>query len=221
MDLQAVNEHLRETLGGKEWWRAGGPLEVMVGAVLTQQTTWNSVEVAMERLKEKGLLSLNNLAAAPPAVLEECVRPTRFGRVKARRLRAMATRILKDCGSLRELFSKDSVELRQYLLRLRGIGFETADSILLYAAGRPFMVVDSYTRRIVGRLGMALPSDYEEARLLLQRELPRSVEGYREFHASLVELGKRYCRRNPHCNRCPLQDRCPHGSKVIIGINGS
>ncbi len=97
------------------------------------------------------------------------------------------------------------------------MGFETADAILLYAAGRPSMVVDAYTRRILQRLGAPLPTAYEEARRRLERELPRSVETFREFHALMVELGKRYCRRRPHCAACPLLDLCPHGLEVTKG----
>ncbi len=185
-----------------------------MGAVLTQQTTWVSAEKALRELKDRGLMSLENLSDAPLEVLEECVRPTGFYRVKARRLRTMARHILEREGGLTEFLSLDAPTLRGRLLDLPGVGFETADSILLYAVGHRFFVVDAYTRRIVGRLGKALPSGYEEARGLLEAELPGDVNDYQEAHALMVELGKRYCRTKPLCASCPLLRLCPHGQRV-------
>ncbi len=191
----------------------------MVGAVLTQQTSWKSVERALQNLRSRGLLALDTLAGASVEVLEECMRPASFYRVKARRVRAMARSIVQNHGSLDDFLSMEPQQLRESLLRMAGVGFETADSILLYAAGLPFMVVDAYTRRIMQRLGNPLPRHYEEARRSLEETLPLSVHDYQEFHALLVELGKRYCRPKPLCGPCPLQDRCPHG-QMVAGGNG-
>lgn len=217
MDLLGVYERLRMALGGRDWWQADGPLEVVTGALLTQQTTWKNVKEAIGNLKDRGLLTLEALATTPLNVLEECVRPTGFYRVKASRLRAISARILHDHGTLVRFLSMEPSDLRATLLDLPGVGFETADSILLYAAGHPFLVVDAYTRRIMRRLGMPLHRDYEEARRRLEEELPRNVEAYREFHALMVELGKRYCRPRPLCAPCPLLDLCPHGMKAAGG----
>lgn len=214
MDFGTVYERLRDNLGGHDWWKADGPLEIVAGAILTQQSTWVSVQVALARLKQRGLLTLRNLATVPLAVLETCIMPTGFYRLKARRLQTVASRILQDHDSLEKLLSLGSAELRMYLIGLQGIGPETADSILLYAGGRPAMVVDGYTRRIAGRLGRPLPSDYEKAQSLLEVEIQRSVEGYQEFHAMMVEVGKKFCRKDPHCAPCPLLDVCPHGMNV-------
>ncbi len=215
MDFGRVSDRLRDSLGGVGWWKADGPLEVVVGAILTQQSTWASVEVALARLKEENLLTLKGLATEPLAELEGCIKPAGFYRVKARRLRAVATRILKDHGSLERLLSLSSAEMRRYLLGLQGIGPETADSILLYAARRPSMVVDAYTRRIASRLGRSLPSDYHEAQSLLEGDIGRNVEGYQEFHAMMVEVGKTFCRKDPHCAPCPLLDVCPTGKNLV------
>ncbi len=189
----------------------------MAGALLTHQTAWSGVEKALRRLKDRGLMTVEGLAAAPLAVLEECVMPAGFYRVKARRLQEMARYILHNHDSLREFLSLEAGQLKRRLLGLPGVGFETADAILLYAVGHPVMVVDAYTRRIMRRLGMALPRDYEGARRRLEEELPQGVEGYQEFHALMVELGKRHCRPNPLCTPCPLLDLCPHGMKVVGG----
>ncbi|MEE9237795.1 MAG: hypothetical protein V3U52_08425 [Thermoplasmata archaeon] len=217
MDLEPLHTRLTQAIGGHDWWRADGPLEVIAGAMLTQQTTWGSVEVAIRNLKERKLMNLEGLAGAPLEVLEECVRPTGFYRVKATRLQTMARHILYRHGSLSEFLSTEGTRLRQSLLSMSGVGLETADSILLYAVGLPFLVVDTYTRRIMERLGMALPRDYEEARRRLEEAVPRGVESYREFHALMVELGKQYCRPRPRCAPCPLLDLCPHGMKVVRG----
>ncbi len=217
MDVRRVYERLRKILGARDWWKSDGSLEVVVGALLTQQTTWRSVDVALGRLKERGWLSLEGLAAAPVEKLEDCVKPTGFYRVKTARLQKLATRVLEDYGNVDALLHQEPRDLRQYLLGLDGIGPETADSILLYAAGLPFLVVDTYTRRIVERLGSPLPPGYEAARSCLEGGLPRTVETYREFHAMMVELGKRYCRRNPRCQLCPLLELCPHGQDMVSG----
>jgi endonuclease-3 related protein len=216
MDFLQVHRRLKGALGGRDWWRAEGPWEVMVGALLTQQTSWRNVEAALRKLKARGLMDVVALATSPLSTIEECVRPAGFYRVKARRLKAMAADVLRQ-GGLEALLSAEPWELRGRLLEMQGVGFETADSILLYGVGFPIMVVDAYTRRIMGRLGMPLPRGYEEARRALEDGLPRDVQSYREFHALMVELGKRYCRSTPSCGPCPLLEVCPHGSRVVGG----
>jgi endonuclease-3 related protein len=216
VDILEVFERLRSAFGSGEWWKAEGPWEVMVGALLTQQTAWRNVEAAMRNLRARGLMDVAFLAEASPSTIEECVRPAGFYRAKARRLREMAARVLSH-GGLEAFLSADPWTVRQRLLEMPGIGYETADSILLYGVGFPVMVVDAYTRRIMERLGSPLPSGYEDARKWLEERLPRDTREYREFHAVMVELGKRYCRSRPRCEACPLVDLCAHGMRVVGG----
>ena len=217
MDLVRVFERLRRALGGEGWWRAEGPWEVMVGALLIQQTTWQSVERALRALEHEGLLPPDALAVASLARIEACIRPTGFYRTKARRIRDMAAHVLRDAASVEAYLARPSEALRGSLLALDGVGEETADAILLYAAGHPTPVVDAYTRRILGRLGMPLPAGYTAAAHALRAQLPNRVADHRRFHALMVELGKEYCRPAPRCAPCPLLELCPHGQAVIDG----
>lgn len=214
MDLLGIYTRLRDALDGEDWWRADGPWEVMVGALLTQQTTWRSVDRALGALKAEGLLGPEALARASPGRIEACVRPTGFYRTKARRLRLMAARVL-EVGTVEAFLARPPDDLRRSLLALEGVGEETADAILLYAAGHPRPVVDAYTRRILGRLGHPLPRGYGAAARQLRARLPDRVQDHRRFHALMVVLGKEYCRPTPRCAACPLLDRCPHGRSIV------
>ncbi|MDX1535006.1 MAG: hypothetical protein R3291_05245, partial [Thermoplasmata archaeon] len=186
MDLSSVYAELRRTLGGDGWWRAEGPWEVMVGALLTQRTTWRSVQTAIESLKAAGLIAPEALAEAPLPRIEACLRPTGFYRAKARRLRRMARTVLREAGTVEAFLGHRPERLRRELLALEGVGPETADAILLYAAGRPVPVVDAYTRRVLGRLGLPHPAAYGAAAEALRAALPDRVEDHRRFHALMV-----------------------------------
>ncbi|MEE9593356.1 MAG: hypothetical protein V3W28_07235 [Thermoplasmata archaeon] len=215
MDLVRVSERLRHALGGEGWWQAEGPWEVMVGALLTQQTTWRNVTRALRALRQEGLATPEALAIASPTRVEACLRPTGFYRTKARRLRRMAGHVLDRSGSVKAFLARPPEGLRRDLLALEGVGEETADAILLYAAGHPTPVVDTYTRRILERLGTPLPPGYAAAAAVLRAELPDGVADHRRFHARMVELGKQHCRPAPRCGPCPLLDLCPHGRAVV------
>ncbi len=215
MDLLRVYERLRQALGGEDWWRAGSPWEVMVGALLTQQTSWGSVERALTALRAERLLSPEALARAPLGRIEACIRPTGFYRTKARRLRRMAAEVIREAGTVKAFLARPPDALRRSLLAIEGVGEETADAILLYAAGHATPVVDAYTRRILGRLGHPLSSTYEAAARQLRTHLPTRVEDHRRFHALMVGLGKAWCRPAPRCAPCPLLDGCPHGQALL------
>ena len=209
--LLEVYRRLLRAYGPQGWWPAETPFEVMVGAVLTQATAWRNVERAIARLKAAGVLSHQGIAALPPKELEELVRPSGFFRQKARRLRALVKLVL-DHGDVEALLSLPPEELREKLLSVPGIGPETADSILLYAAGHPAFVVDAYTKRILHRLGL-LPEEaapYAEVQRMFQENLPQDPQLYGEYHALLVRHAKEHCRTRPRCDGCPLADRCPH-----------
>ena len=208
--LLEVYRRLLRAYGPQGWWPAETPFEVMVGAVLTQATAWRNVERAIARLKAAGVLSHQGIAALPPKELEELVRPSGFFRQKARRLRALVKLVL-DHGDVEALLSLPPEELREKLLSVPGIGPETADSILLYAAGHPAFVVDAYTKRILHRLGL-LPEEaapYAEVQRMFQENLPQDPQLYGEYHALLVRHAKEHCRTRPRCDGCPLSDLCP------------
>jgi endonuclease III related protein len=195
--------------GELDWWPAEGPFEVMVGAVLTQRTAWANVERALEALKAAGVDGPAALLALPPARLEELVRPSGTYRQKAARLRALFA-VVESSGGMRAFLSLPPAELRRRLLAVRGIGPETADSIVLYAAGGRVFVVDAYTRRLLGRLGMGVGAEgYDRVAAWFVRGLPGDVGTYRNAHAVIVEHCKRRCRSVPLCGGCPLAGECP------------
>lgn len=186
----------------------------MVGAILTQNTAWTQVEQAMLALKAADALSPRTLLALPTPVLAALIRPAGTYQVKARRLQAL-------CAFLDRHGIADNPErlgagqalraVREALLAVHGIGEETADAILLYALDRPSFVVDAYTRRIFGRLGLLRGDEsYAEIQCRFEAALPRDTALYNDYHAQLVALGKRHCRPRPHCPDCPLGTRCPN-----------
>jgi endonuclease-3 related protein len=203
--IRAAHAALLAEFGPQHWWPGDGPFEVMVGAVLTQGTSWKNVVAALSRLREAGLLGERELASADPDAVLELIRPAGFQRRKQQTLTALAVMATEWEGGLAGLLSETTSALRERLLSLRGIGPETADAIALYAAERPVFVVDAYTRRFAERHGLARRRQtYEE----LSRLFSRALRGHRadmsEFHALLVRLGKTYCRPTPRCHECPL-----------------
>ena len=192
-----------------EWWPAEGPFEVMVGAVLTQRTSWGNVERALASLREAGITDAITLTRLPLGTLEELIRPSGTYRQKARRLQALFTSVVTHGdGSLEAFLERPVEELRSDLLAVNGVGPETADSILLYAAGRPIFVVDAYTRRILDRLGIDAGRSYDDVARWFTQGLPEDAALYNNFHAVLVEVAKDHCRKVPRCCGCPLADGC-------------
>ena len=202
---------LSNHFGPQHWWPAQTELEVIVGAVLTQNTNWKNVEKALINLKEKDLLSIHHLHALPVAELAQLIRPAGYYNIKAKRLKNLIDFIAERYHSdLTELLDEETESLRQGLLSVNGIGPETADSILLYAAHRPVFVVDAYTHRILSRHGMTdEQNDYHQLQALFMDHLPDDPSLFNEFHALIVMTGKEYCRRKPLCHLCPLQDWGP------------
>jgi endonuclease-3 related protein len=202
--LLRIYRRLHQAFGPQHWWPGDTPLEVAVGAVLTQNTAWANVEKAMAVLKSRRLLSLNKLARLSPTRLAPLIRSAGFYNVKARRLAALLG-WLKAQGGFAALNRTPTPDLRPLLLACNGVGPETADSILLYALGRPVFVVDAYTRRILSRYGLIAGDEpYETLRLMFESSLPRSPKLYNEYHALLVRLAKVNCRLRPLCDSCPL-----------------
>ena len=193
--------------GPREWWPAETPFEVVVGAILTQNTAWKNVEKAIANLKQLGPLTPEALFRLPEETLAEAIRPSGYYRRKGKRLRNLLGMLSDrfECR-LEALFDLPTETLREELLALSGIGPETADSILLYAAGRPVFVIDTYTIRILSRHEL-LPEEtcYVEAQEWVTDNLPEDVQLFNEFHALLVNVGKDFCRPRPKCPGCPLE----------------
>jgi endonuclease-3 related protein len=214
-DVMDIYERLSEHFGDQMWWPADTPFEVMIGAILTQQTAWRNVEISIKNLKSAGLLEIEQLAKAPIEKVENCVRPSGFFRQKAKRIKSLAHHLWEDYkGELDFFFEKDVETLRNELLDLEGIGPETADSILLYADSKLKFVVDAYTFRTFKRLGMDFKGSYKMAQDFFEENLPEDLKLYRNYHALIVELGKNFCRTKPLCSNCPLNSRCEFNLKV-------
>jgi endonuclease III related protein len=191
-------------------------LEICLGAILTQNTAWTNVERALESLLEAKAVDAARIVRMPSRRLERLIRSSGFYAQKAKRLKNFARRLLCEKEPLTRWLRSPLPDVRAELLSINGVGPETADSMLLYAAGRPTFVVDAYTRRIGERLGWFKPSmRYEDARRFFESRLPDSPRVYQELHALLVELGKRTCRKRPLCARCPLRRGCPFGMEVL------
>ena len=211
MDLERILMELYEALlarfGHRSWWPGDTPFEVMAGAVLTQRTNWRNVEKALSALKEADALSPAALARMEPERLQALIRPAGYYRQKSARLARVARWLVERWGGdVAALSDAPTDELRAELLSLRGIGPETADSILLYALERPVFVVDSYTMRVVVRHELLYAeSGYPDLQQLFSDHLPEDVALYKDYHAQMVELGKRFCRPAPRCRDCPVR----------------
>ena len=189
-----------------------------MGAILTQGVSWTNVERALDNLKAAGVFSLQGLREVPEEELAPLVRPCLYYNVKARKLKAFAEHLwLRHEGNLEAFLAQEPSTLRAELLSIYGIGEETADDILLYAAERPFFVIDAYTRRILKRLGIAPPREsYRAYQDLLHRRLPRDAEMFNEYHALLDRHAKESCRKHPECSSCCLVDICPTGRRSAV-----
>jgi endonuclease-3 related protein len=208
MKLLGMYNNLLNSFGRQRWWPAKTRFEIIVGAILTQQTMWRSVEKAIARLMDKDLLDPISLSRAKYEEVEDLIRPTRFYRQKARRIIRFSRWLLeKYDASLDRFFDRPTSEIREELLTLEGIGPETADSILLFAGNRLIFPIDAYTKQISRRLGIQVKG-YEGLQIFFQEKLPKDLETYKELRALIVTLGKNNCGSTPKCEDCPLQDGC-------------
>jgi endonuclease-3 related protein len=215
--LLVIYSRLHDAYGPQHWWPGDSPFEVIVGAILTQSTAWTNVEKALANLKEAAVLSPEGIAALTEAALAQLIRPSGYFRGKARKLKAFVELLYgRFSGNLDLLIAAPADDLRAALLATHGIGPETADSILLYAANRPVFVIDAYTRRTFLRLGLVPYADtYEGWQNVFMRALPGDPTLFNEYHALIVRHGKDVCRKRPLCAECPLATICPVG----IGAN--
>ena len=200
-----------DALGPQHWWPSRTRFETIVGAILTQNTSWGNAAKAIQALRRERLLSAKKLLAVPEARLARIIAPARFQNVKARRLRHFLLWFESTYGSsLRRMFTTPLPRLREELLSVNGIGPETADSILLYAGDLPTFVVDAYTRRVLSRHGLVgADATYDEMKDLFERRLEPDATLYNEYHALIVAVGSRFCGTKPRCDECPLRPMLP------------
>ncbi len=207
--FREVYRRLHAAHGPQHWWPGDSRFEIMVGAVLTQNTAWSNVEKAIVQLKRARALSPEAIARAPHARLARWLRPSGYFNIKARRLKSMCRWLIAQ-GGVRRLARLETPGLRHALLAVHGIGPETADDILLYAFHRPVFVIDAYTRRLFARLGLIQGDEgYETLRHLFESALVPGAPLYNEYHALIVRHGKDVCRKHPVCGGCRLAGVCP------------
>jgi endonuclease-3 related protein len=205
--LMKIYTRLYETYGPRHWWPGETPFEVMVGAILTQNTAWRNVEKAIERLKARKVLNIRGIHRLKKTELASLIRSSGYYRIKAERLKAFVDFIVEEYDGSIEKMRREKMEgLRPKLLKVKGVGPETADSILLYGVGKPIFVVDAYTKRILSRHGMiSEKATYVEVQKLFMDYLPRDGRLFNEYHALFVHLGKTLCKKIPRCDLCPLK----------------
>jgi len=211
--LTEIYQLLFDHFGPQNWWPGETQFEIITGAILTQNTNWANVEKAINNLKSAHLLTPEKLYHLDISKLAELIRPAGYYNIKAKRLKNFVNWLFRDYGgqliNLGNL-NTNTDQLRAELLAIKGIGCETADSILLYALGRPIFVIDAYTARVAIRHGLIEPgADYEQIRELFQSNLPQDVQLFNEYHALLVRVGKNYCKPEAKCSGCPLE-KLPH-----------
>ncbi|OEH85298.1 endonuclease [Desulfuribacillus stibiiarsenatis] len=211
--IPSTYDRLLYHYGHLNWWPADSPFEVMVGAILTQNTSWQNVEKAIHNLRP--YLKPEIIIAMEDSQLAELIRPSGFFTVKTRRLKNFLAWFLTHKFSIDVLQKMDIADLRHQLLSINGIGKETADSIILYAVNKPIFVIDAYSRRIFDRLGMDVPKDYDAFRELFENQLEVNHNIYNEYHALIVEHAKQFCRKKPLCSSCFFND-CQYRNTVNL-----
>jgi endonuclease-3 related protein len=216
--LLNMYDWMREAFGYRNWWPANSPFEVCVGAVLTQNTSWKNVAKAIANLKDVRALDPFVIHLSSQEQLAAWIRPAGYFNIKAGRLKNFVNHLVeRHKGSLDSLFSGEIESIRKELLAIKGIGKETADSMILYAAGKPIFVVDAYTKRILNRHALLQTGsdDYDSIQAIFHVHLPRDPELYNDFHAQFVAVGHRYCRKKPDCSQCPLAAFLPEGGPLL------
>jgi len=207
--IQTIYKKLEKHFGDLAWWPAETGFEVIIGTILTQSTSWRNAEKAIVNLKEKCLLTAEKIIKIKEAKLSSIIRPAGYHHEKAKRLKEISRFVINECGGqLDKLKKRRTGHLREILLRTRGVGPETADSILLYALDKPVFVVDAYTKRIFSRHKLiSRDASYNDVQCLVRKNFPVNTKKLNQFHALLVETAKKFCRKKfPLCSGCPLEN---------------
>ncbi|PIU41452.1 MAG: endonuclease [Candidatus Omnitrophica bacterium CG07_land_8_20_14_0_80_42_15] len=214
--LLEMYDKMYKHFGPRHWWPADTPFEVMVGAILTQNTSWKNVEKAIRNLKGKKVLNLKSLYKLNINRLALLIRPAGFYNLKAKRLKNFVNFLFLRYNNTKSIARRPLALLRNELLEVKGVGPETADSILLYALGKPVFVVDAYTKRILTNHGfIKKDAGYDEIQKLFMDNLPRKRQLFNEYHALIVETGKNFCRKKPLCGICPLKGLRPWEKYIL------
>jgi len=225
MDLKTLYKKLHTEFGDLNWWpmdqsyhkknKSDPRFEVIIGAILTQNTNWSNVKKAIDRLKKNRCLDINPILEIDFERLKKLIKSSGFFNQKAKRLKTVCKMIYEKYNyNLDSFFDKDIYQIRNELLELKGIGPETADSIILYAAGKPIFVVDAYTKRLCKRIPLPVKNSYDEIQKYFQDQISKCFEQkeltriYKELHSLIVELAKKYCKKKPICTNCPLKEGC-------------
>jgi len=206
--LMRIYQILYQAYGPRHWWPGETPFEVMAGAILTQNTSWRNVEKAIQKLKGEGVLNPQRIHHLKKSQLAPLIKSSGYYRIKTDRLKSFVDFFFEEYdGKVKKMGREKLGALREKLLRVKGIGPETADSILLYGLRKPIFVVDAYTKRILLRHGL-IPEkvSYEEVQKLFMDHLPSDEKLFNEYHALLVHLGKTVCKKMPRCELCPIKD---------------
>ena len=209
--LLKIYSRLMKKYGPQQWWPGDSQFEIIIGAILTQSAAWTNVEKAIINLKAAGALIPDRIEELPLGQLADLIRPSGYYNAKAKKLKAFVSWLKDNYDyNLDSLFAVDTEKLRRMLLSVHGIGEETADSIILYAAEKPVFVIDAYTRRTMSRIGlMPLEAGYSVYQQFFMHNLPVDIKMFNEYHALLVKLGKSVCRKsNPACGQCCLESIC-------------
>ncbi len=209
--LMEIYELMMERFGPQNWWPGDTSFEVIIGAILTQNTNWNNVEKAISNLKARELLDPLKLHNLSKEELATIIKPAGYFNVKAKRIKNFTDWLFEDHdGKIENIQNMSTSMLREEILQIKGIGPETADSILLYGLNRPTFVIDTYTARITARHHLIdLGATYDDLKYLFESNLAEDIQLYNEYHALLVQVGKNFCKPNPKCENCPLNP-LPH-----------
>ena len=214
--LKYIYEILLKTFGPQNWWPGETADEIIIGAILTQRISWKNVETAIENLKQSNLCTIEQIHNSNIEEIAPLIRSTLYYNQKAKKLKSFVEFLFtRYNGDLDRMFRTEIAELRRQLLQIKGIGEETADSILLYAGGKSVFVIDAYTKRIFNRLGLAEPAwNYNRYQEFFMDNLPRDVALFNDYHAQIVHLGKSVCKIKPICNKCPLNNICKSRGEI-------
>ncbi len=219
--IWAIYKILNKKYSPQEWWPVTGhenrELEIIFGAILTQNTSWKNAEKAIKNLRENNLISVNEIKKIKKEKLAKLIRSSGYHNQKSEKLKIFVEYLIKNYkGDVKKLFNRGIEELREELLKLKGIGKETADSIILYSAKKPIFVVDAYTKRIFSRIGLCEENvDYDSLQTLFYENLDNDERLFNEYHALIVKLGKEVCTKKPKCSICLLNKSCKTGKAYI------
>ena len=213
--LFEIYSRLLSTFGYRNWWPAETRDEVIIGAILTQSVSWKNVKIALSNLRYHDILTIKDINRADKQTIASLIKSTRFYNQKAIKLKNFTDFLFREYeGDLDNLFDHDTISIREQLIRVKGLGEETVDSILLYAGGKKIFVIDAYTKRVFSRLGIIGENwTYSKIQTYFLNNLKSNTEIYGDYHAQIVNLGHLLCRKtNPSCNQCPLEDLCRYRS---------